>query len=217
MRKNTRSATPTVLAAIGTVMALSVPAAAHATEPAPAAAVPQGNITATVTTANGSGCNSSTITVIPNGDRSGFRVRYGSFEAEAGGNAETTARRRNCQISVRVTVPSGWTFAIAEADYRGRADLHAGATGQHRTNYYWQGSSANHRTEESFTGPLHGSWATRDAAPVLVYAPCETQRILNINTELRVDEGKSSGVSSMSMTASQGDVDTLFNVTWTRC
>ena len=55
------------------------------------------------------------------------------------------------------------------------------------------------------------------AAPVLHYAPCSGQRILNINTELRVDAGTSQGKSSLSMRTTEGDVDTLFNLGFVPC
>jgi len=210
----------TILAVLSTVLALSLSTSALA---APAlatladAAVPDGNITVEVVAANGSGCAPGTATVVANSDKTGFRIRYSDFVAEAGGTADATARRKNCQIGVLVTVPAGWTFAVAEADYRGRARLYAGATALQRTNYYWQGSSENSRTEETFTGPLNGYWATEDVAPVLIYAPCAEQRVLNINTELRVDGGTSTSKSSMSMRSTEGDVDTLFNFSWTQC
>jgi hypothetical protein len=203
-----------ILAVLGTVLALSVSTPARA---AGAEAVPDANITVEVVAANGSGCAPGTATVIADSDKTGFRLRYRDFVAEAGGTADPTDRRKNCQVGVLVTVPPGWTFAVAEADYRGRARLYAGATGLQRTNYYWQGSSDNSYTEETFPGPLNGYWATTDVAPVLIYAPCGEQRVLNVNTELRVDAGTSGARSSMSMRASEGDVDTLFNVNWIRC
>ena len=201
----------TVLAVLSTVLALSL------SSPARAASVPDGNVTVEVVAANGSGCAPGTATVIANADKSGFRIRYYDFVAEAGGTADPTDRRKNCQIGALVTVPAGWTFAIAKAEYRGRARLSSGATALQRTNYYWQGSSANSSTEETFSGPLNGYWDTSDVAPVLIYTPCTEQRVLNINTELRVDAGTSASRSSMSMRSSEGDVDTLFNFSWTRC
>ena len=113
--------------------------------------------------------------------------------------------------------PAGWTFAVAEADYRGRARLYSGASALVHTNYYWQASSDNSSADQTFSGPFNGYWNTQDVAPVLVYAPCAEQRVLNINTELRVDAGTSSYKSRMSMRSSEGDVDTLFNFSWTRC
>ena len=65
------------------------------------------------------------------------------------------------------------------------------------------------RVEEAVAGET--------GAAVLVYVPCAEQRVLNINTELRVDAGTSGVKNSMSMTTSEGDVDTLFNFSCIRC
>ena len=208
---------PAVLAVLSTVLALSLSTPARAAGEAAVAAVPEGTVTVEVIAANGSGCAPGTATVIANSDKTGFRIRYYDFVAEAGGGAALTDRRKNCQIGALVTVPAGWTFAVAEADYRGRARLYSGATALQRTNYYWQGSSDNSSTDETFTGPLNSYWETSDVAPVLIYKPCAEQRVLNINTELRVDNGTSTSRSSMSMKSSEGDVDTLFNFAWIRC
>lgn len=208
---------PAVLAVLSTVLALSLSTPARAAGDAAVAAVPEGTVTAEVIAANGSGCAPGTATVIANSDKTGFRIRYYDFVAEAGGGADLTDRRKNCQLGVLVSIPAGWTFAVAEADYRGRARLYSGATALQRTNYYWQGSSDNSSTNETFAGPLNSYWETSDVAPVLVYRPCSDQRVLNINTELRVDSGTSAAKNSMSMRTSEGDVDTLFNFSWIRC
>jgi len=210
MIKSLAGARHAVLAVFCTALALSPSTPAHA-------AVPDDNITLEVVAYNGSGCAPGTATAIANSDRTGFRLRYSDFVAEAGGSAGPTARRKNCQVGVQVTIPDGWTFAVAEATYRGRARLQAGATALQRTNYYWQGTSGNNSSDETFSGPLFGYWETNDYAPVLVYAPCGERRVLNINTELRVDAGTATARSSMSMRSSEGDVDTLFNVSWQRC
>jgi hypothetical protein len=181
--------------------------------PAQAAAA----ITVEVIASNGSGCAPGTASVIGNGDNTGFRVRYRDFVAEAGGSAGIVDRRKNCQLGVLVTIPDGWTIAIASANYRGKAALRSGATALQRTSYYWQGSSTTERKDATFTGPLNGLWTTWDVAPVLTYAECGSQSVLNINTELRVDAGASTGVSSMSMNASEGDVDTLFHYSLASC
>ncbi len=152
-----------------------------------------------------------------NGDNTGFRIKYRAFLAEAGGGASIIDRRKNCQLGVLVTIPDGWTIAIASANYRGRASLLSGASALQRTSYYWQGSSATERKDATFTGPYSGLWTTWDVAPVLTYAECGSQSVLNINTELRVDPGTSTGTSTMSMNTTEGDVDTLFNFSLTSC
>lgn len=206
--------------ALGTAMALSLPGPAYAGADGPAADAPAaapGAISVEVVAANGSGCPPGTASVANLPGMTGFRVKYQQFRAEAGAGSEASDRRKNCQIAVQVGIPAGWTFAIAQAQYRGRARLEAGATGLQRTNYYWQGSSDNAFVDHSFSGPLRSLWSTTDVAHALVYRPCGSQSILNVNTELRVDPGTSSKTSSLSMRTTEGDVDTLFHFTWSRC
>jgi hypothetical protein len=210
---NKRRAAATALAA---VLTLTVGSPALGS-PAPAGSDVAGKVTVEVVANNGSGCAAGTATVVSNADDTGFRVRYRDFVARAGSDASAIERRKNCQLSVLVGIPDGWTVAIASANYRGRASLQAGASALQRTNYYWQGSSESHRSDHTFAGPFSGTWAAWDAAPVLLYAPCDAQRVLNVNTELRVDAGTSAGTSAMSMSATEGDVETLFNFSWSRC
>ncbi|HEX6353183.1 DUF4360 domain-containing protein [Actinophytocola sp.] len=186
-----------------------------------AEAPPGGRITLDVQTVNGSGCPPGTASVAVLSDNTGFRVTYREFLAEAGGNVDPVDFRKNCQINVLVHVPQGFTFAIASADYRGRARLEAGATALQRTNYYFSGSPANHYVDHSFSGPLSGTWQTTDATPVtqLVYAPCGESRNVNLNTELRVNEGSvnANKTSAMSMRTTEGNVDTIIHFAWKEC
>jgi hypothetical protein len=207
-----RSSNRVMAAVLATALALPLGTPAQAA-PAPAAAM----ITVEVIAANGSGCAPGTASVVSNGDDTGFRVRYRDFVAEAGGSAGVVDRRKNCQLGVLVTIPDGWTVAIASANYRGRAALRSGATALQRTSYYWQGSSATERKDATFAGPLNGLWTTWDVAPVMTYAECGSQSVLNVNTELRIDAGASTGTSTMSMSSSEGDVDTLFNFSLAHC
>ncbi|GGK98728.1 DUF4360 domain-containing protein [Mangrovihabitans endophyticus] len=202
-------------AVLTTALALPLGTPAHAATDATDAATAA--ITVEVIASNGSGCAPGTATVASNGDNTGFRVRYRDFAAKAGSDAAAVDRRKNCQLGVLVTIPSGWTIAIASANYRGKASLLSGATALQRTSYYWQGSSSTDRKDATFTGPLNGLWTTWDVAPVLTYAACGSASVLNINTELRVDAGTSSGTSRMSMNTTEGDVDTLFNYSLASC
>jgi len=188
---------------------------------ASAEAPPLEGITLDVVSVNGSGCPPGTADVSMLPDGTGFRVVYRDFVARAGGSANPVEFRKNCQLNVLVHVPQGFTFAIASADYRGRARLEAGATALQRTNYYFQGSPDNNVADHTFAGPLFSGWQTSDYTPVteLVYAPCGEYRSVNVNTELRVDPGSvnEGKVSSMSMRASDGNVNTIVHFQWKQC
>lgn len=205
-----RNSTRVMAAALITALAIPLSSAPAQAQAAPA-------ITVEVIANNGSGCAPGTATVVSNGDNTGFRVKYRDFVAEAGGGAAIIDRRKNCQLGVLVTIPDGWTIAIASANYRGKAYLRSGASALQRTSYYWQGTSTTERKDVTFAGPLNGLWTTWDVAPVLTYAECGSQSVLNINTELRIDAGSSTGTSTMSMNTTEGDVDTLFNFSLSSC
>jgi hypothetical protein len=199
-------------------MALSLLAA-----PAPMelTSAPTEKVTVEVQTVNGSGCPAGSATVRARADNTAFVVSYNDFLAYAGGGANLVESRKNCQINVRVHVPQGFTYAIAQAEYRGFAHLAAGATAQQIAHYYFSGQSATADSAHSFAGPLTTLWKTVDRADgaALVYAPCGADANLNINTELRVDAGssKADAVSIVGMDSTRGSVETLFNLSWKKC
>ena len=148
-----------------------------------------------------------------------FIPPHSAYTAQVGVGALPTDIRKNCQLSLLINVPQGFTFAIAHADYAGTADLATGAIGTHTTNYYLQASSANNYVTHTFTGPMSRPWAVTATAAALVYAPCGTSDILNVNTELRVnDTGATPGsLSTMAMTYSSGNVNSFFHFSWQQC
>lgn len=188
---------------------------------ASAEALPADKIVLDVVSVNGSGCPPGTADVAVLSDNTGFRVTYREFIARAGGSANPVEFRKNCQINLQAHIPQGFTFAIAEAEYRGRARLEAGASALQRTNYYFQGSAENNYVDHTFNGPLSTVWDTIDRTPVaeLVFAPCGEFRNLNLNTELRVYEGAANAhkLSTMSMRSTEGNVDTIFHFHWKHC
>lgn len=209
-----------LLAALTSFVVLPGPASAEPGSTG-ADALPVEGITLDVVSINGSGCPPGTADVSMLPDGTGFRVTYRDFLARAGGNADPVDFRKNCQLNVLVHIPQGFTFAIASADYRGRARLEAGASALQRTNYYFQGSADNTFVDHTFAGPLFSGWATTDQTPVteLVFAPCGETRNVNVNTELRVNEGSTNAgkVSSMSMRTSDGNIDTIVHFQWKQC
>jgi hypothetical protein len=209
------------LATVITLSALSLPGPALGATPTAAdSAPPAEQITLDLQTVNGSGCPAGTASATMLADNTGFRISYSAFLAQDGGSAAPTDIRKNCQVNLLVHIPQGFTFAVARADYWGRAHLEAGATALERSNYYYQGTSDNTYVDHTFAGPLNGAWRATDitATADLVYSPCGVVRSLNINTELRVDAGTSEAKTSyISMRASDGEVYTIVQFQWKQC
>jgi hypothetical protein len=188
----------------------------------PTSSPPSDSIVIDVVTVNGSGCPADTAAVAVSPDNTAFTVTYSDYLAQVGLGAKPTDFRKNCQLNLLVHVPQGFTYAIAQADYRGYAHLEDGATGLEQANYYFQGSPQTTRIGHSFAGPVDNDWETTDAVDVaaLVYAPCGALRNLNINTELRVAAGTSNAkktTSFMSMDSTDGSITTVYHFDWMRC
>ncbi|MFD1150387.1 DUF4360 domain-containing protein [Saccharothrix hoggarensis] len=75
------------------------------------------------------------------------------------------------------------------------------------------------RRAHTFNGPYSDNWQATDSTDwsAIVYAPCGEQRMLNINTELRVTAGTSAGTSFMVMDSTDSNVSTTYHFSWKRC
>ncbi len=183
---------------------------------------PPGKIVIDLVTVNGSGCPAGTAAVAVSPDNTAFTVTYSSYLAQVGVGSQPTDFRKNCQLALDVHVPQGFTYAVAEADYRGFAHLANGATGLERANYYFQGMRQTAYANHPFTGPKDDDWQTTDTTDVasLVYAPCGEERNFNINTELRVSAGTSdpaTTTSFVSMDSTDGSINTVYHFAWKPC
>ncbi|MFC0436583.1 DUF4360 domain-containing protein [Kutzneria buriramensis] len=182
---------------------------------------PPDKIVIDVATVNGSGCPAHTAAVAVSDDNTSFTVTYSNFMAKVGPGASPTDFIKNCQLNLRVHVPQGFTYAIAEADYRGFAHLEPGATGQEKANYYFQGMPQTAAVTHKLTTPLDDDWQTTDTTDVasLVYAPCGEERNFNINTELRAGLGTSdpTKTSFVAMFSTDGGITTTYHFAWKTC
>jgi hypothetical protein len=183
---------------------------------------PASQIVIDVVTVNGSGCPAGTAAVAVSPDNTAFTVTYSEYMALVGVGSKPTDFRKNCQLNLKVHVPQGFSYAIAQADYRGFAFLESGATATQRAGYYFQGASSTVLTSHPFSGALEDNWQTTDIVDIaaLVYSPCGEQRNLNINTELRVNAGTSNPATTtsfMSMDSTDGSINTIYHFSWRTC
>jgi hypothetical protein len=189
--------------------------------PTPADPPPTGQITIDIVTVNGSGCRLGTAAIAVSPDNKAFTVTYSDYLAQVGPQARPTDFRKNCQLNLKVNVPGGFTYGIAQADYRGFADLQRGAKGTAKASYYFQGMSDTDQRSKTWNGALSDNWQvthTTDVASI-IYHPCGEKRNFNINTELRVDKGTSDPKKTSLMAMDSTDVafSTLYHFAWKKC
>ncbi|GAB3430600.1 DUF4360 domain-containing protein [Actinophytocola sediminis] len=203
-----------MIAAAGIAMSLAVAPAGAQDNP------PDDRITVDIVTVNGSGCPAGTAAVATSTDNTAFTVTYSDYVAQVGQGADPTDLRKNCQLVLQVHIPQGFTYAIAQADYRGFAHLARGASALQQASYYIQGTSPTTRSSHPINSPVSDNWQFTDRTETaeLVYAPCGEERNLNINTELRVSSGSSGTASSfVTMDSTDGAASTKYHFHWLQC
>jgi Domain of unknown function (DUF4360) len=189
---------------------------------APNDTAPPDHITIDIVTINGSGCPAGTAAVAVSEDNKAFTVTYSDYLAQIGVGAKPTDLRKNCQLNLRVNVPQGFTYGIAQADYRGFAHLERGAYAIEKANYYFQGMSQTESMTHRYNGPISDDWQATDQTEVaaIVYSPCGEKRNFNINTELRVYPGSSNTsttTSFITMDSVDGSLETTYHFAWKTC
>lgn len=214
---------PGVMLASGAAAALFASTLGFGSHPQPPfETVPPNDIVITVATVNGSGCPAGTAAVAVSPDNKAFTVTYSDYLAQVGVGSRPTDARKNCQLSLAMHVPQGFTYAIASVDYRGYAYLERGATSTQKASYYFQGSPDTSTRTHQYNGAYDDNWQATDTTDIaaLVYAPCGELRNFNINTELRVSAGTSDPTkttSFMAMDSTDGDVATTYHFSWIEC
>jgi len=84
--------------------------------------------------AQGTGCQPGSVSTAISPDAKIFSLLFDRYEIRAGGS-DPKVDKKTCEIDVEFSVPSGWSFTLSSADYRGFADVQAGATAFHEVLY----------------------------------------------------------------------------------
>jgi hypothetical protein len=199
-----------------TVAGLTAALLAAVAVPATAAeaAAPEGG-TFSVVTVNGSGCPAGTGSFRLSPTKASFTLDSPAYLASSGGESLPTDLRRNCQVNLQLNGAEGWTYAISRIDSTGFAYLNADATGTSQVSFYFQGDTATTESTLTLTGPLAEAWSSSDsiAEEDLVWAPCDAQRNLNINTELVVPPSADPAAANVMVR----DAKTTGRLVWRPC
>lgn len=168
----------------------------------------------------GTGCNQNTVGQTIAADRKSFTLLFDEFIVESGQGISGKQKRKNCNISVSLEFPQGWTYSIVGFDYRGFADLDPGVSASLTSSYYFQGSEFSKSFDKTFDGQLTDDFIISDTFGVdaVVWSDCKKSKPLNIETELYVNNPKRrSKYGMMSIDSLDGKVGQQYHMQWKRC
>ncbi|KAF9531274.1 secreted protein [Crepidotus variabilis] len=170
---------------------------------------------------NGSGCPPGSTYYKISDDKTAVTVTFSSYYAEAGPGISPADNRKNCQLTVGVAVPSGFTFGIANVDYRGYYQLDKSVTANQKAIYYFQGKVQQSTAQSGLVGAIDGKYYTyRDTFDLAStnLAPCGVNSVLNINSDIRVSNANNKAGSGYIATDSiDTSLSTTFNFQWQTC
>jgi hypothetical protein len=139
----------------------------------------------------GNGCPQGTATVELSPDRQTLKVLAKQYVAEAGGATNKTIDRQICNITVPVHAPSGFSFELSSAKFKGHVTLPSGAKSNLTASVFHAGTQGSTESKE-FVGPLNEDYLVDLPADrtVIHKTPCGAGANLRINSSIRVQTNK---------------------------
>jgi len=172
-------------------------------------------------TLNGSGCPAGSASYVLSADHTSVTVTFSDYAASAGPGVSILDNRKNCQLTLSLYVPPGFTFGIADVDYRGYYQLDDKVSADQQATYYFQGQILQATAHSTLNGAIEGNdYTFRDEFDLAstVLAPCGVQSVLNINSELRVSNAANpQGSGFITDDSTDATLTTQFNFNWQKC
>jgi hypothetical protein len=165
----------------------------------------------------GNGCPQDSASIDISDDNTAFTMIMDAYIAEIGPDVPRSENRKACQIGLTLKVPAGWQFSIATFDYRGYASLDKGVKGKQVASYYFQGQSGTTKFDTNIKGEFDDDFHLRDTVGLESFSPCNTERSLNIKTELRLSSSKRNASGIMTTDSIDGEIKQVYGLKWRRC
>lgn len=166
----------------------------------------------------GTGCpaGSASVSVSPN--QSAISVLFDQFMAEAGGVTRKSFDRKSCNLTIPVQVPSGYSIAIFQADYRGYNMVPRGGKNRFDVEYFWAGSRGP-RISRIFQGPVNDSFTITDEllAQTLVWTPCGQSVNLRVNASMSATTNNRREETLGMVDSADIGSSLIYHIRWQRC
>lgn len=171
-------------------------------------------------TYGGTGCKDGSVAVDLSSDYEAMTLIFDKYEAQIGGDAESSKKRRFCQILVDLDFPAGFSFTLVSLDYSGYASLDYGVNAEQKSTYYFQGFAKDERFsfKTKLFGVLDQDYDRRDVLEMAAWSPCDKKRGLNIVTTLQLDNRKNKhGEGLITLDSIEGVVKEKYGLRWRKC
>jgi len=169
---------------------------------------------------NGNGCpiGSADVTLSPDG--SALTLLFSNFTAQAGGGGYDAKRmdRKNCNISIPVTVPGGYSVSIITVDYRGFISVPRGGYARFAAEYFFAGITGP-RAAKIFNGSYQNDYTITNNLGVeaMVWSPCGASVNLRVNSSMLVQTNAQFEDAYASVDSADFSAGVIFQFAYRRC
>lgn len=165
--------------------------------------------------ANGTGCPAGSWDASISDDGQAFTIRFNAYETQV--DETTPAVVKNCNISLKLESPKGLTFAIPTIYYSGYAFLEEGVKGTQSATYSFRdtGLSVAQKPRE-LVGPYDADFVFEHGGN-RVWAACGTRSVVNVNTQLRLQNTTSGKNGYMNIAAIDDNAKIIVTLAWRPC
>lgn len=167
----------------------------------------------------GTGCPGGSASVTLSPDETALSILFDSYLAEAGASSGKTVDRKSCNISVPVQVPSGYSVAIFQVDYRGfNLVPNYGAYTRLDTEYFWAGARGP-RFSRIFSGPTTNNYTQSDGlvAQTMVWTPCGASVNLRVNSSVMAKTNARNDQTMITVDSADLTSGLVYHLQWRRC
>jgi hypothetical protein len=166
----------------------------------------------------GTGCQQGSVGNSFSNDRKSFTLIFDSYIASSGPSVPVTENRKNCQMNVNMHIPQGFSYSIAQFDYRGYVQLPKGVSAEQKSIYYFQGETEQASAASRFVGPVAKDYLVSDrlGLPAVVWMPCGRTVPVNINSQVRL-LGAGSAQAQITTDSIDGKVKHILGFQWLQC
>lgn len=139
-------------------------------------------------THGGSACPAGSVAANISPDATALTIIFDNWVVEMDDTPAPVVTRQ-CRLDMKLVAPAGWRYAILGLDYRGFADLEAGARAEQTASYRFNGGAVGQLNPMLLTGPLSTDYinSTEIALTNLPWSSCGGDMTLTIDTSSKID------------------------------
>ncbi|KAF9736817.1 secreted protein [Paraphaeosphaeria minitans] len=173
---------------------------------------------------SGNGCPQGSVSTSTSTDKTVITYGFDQFQTYIGPGIATKDNSRACQLHLNLKYPGGFQYAVVSATYHGWARMDKGITGDFITSYYFSqdaGKTSTTRMTATGGGALaNGQVYTKQdniETTAVVWSPCGTNGILNVNNRISLRSSNSSAYGELSNDDATIAFTQQVHVSWQPC